>query len=301
MDGAPIWSGEAVVVHENTERIGARFVSGVVDLRHVRIGATLEGRLSLLKTQRDHLPADWRAAVADLGLLLESARQEVDEFERVVPHDPIHRSEEEWELFSRIRGRWGSAYYDAVAALHERSKELHGDAVQLARGYASSALMPILSACPMHRRAYEKPLGYAGDYRMMELYFSRELVGDSLFGRFLHFVSQEYSLGKTVIAREALMRGAVHDAAHAEGTGPVRVLSVAAGPALELRRLVKEMRSLQRPLEILLLDQDEEALETAHRRLQRCLAAGGRDAHPNSVECRHQSGKPHHEPRTRAE
>ncbi len=85
IDGRSVWAGEAVVVHENTERIGARFVSGMVDLRHIVMGATVEGRLSLLAAQRAKLPAEWRAAVSDLYLLLESARLEVDEFERERP------------------------------------------------------------------------------------------------------------------------------------------------------------------------------------------------------------------------
>src|SRR5260221_9422847 len=35
-----IWSGEAAVVHGSAERIGGRFTSGVVDLHHLRLGAT---------------------------------------------------------------------------------------------------------------------------------------------------------------------------------------------------------------------------------------------------------------------
>ena len=301
VDGRPIWTGEAVVVHETMDRIGARFTSGVVDLRHVRVGATLDGRLSSLRTQRARLPAEWRAAVSDLCLLLESARLEVDEFERVVPNDPLHRAEEEAELFGRLRARWGSAYYEAVAALHAQSKLLDEQSIQLAHGYASSALMPILIACPLHRRAYEKPLGYAGDYRMMELYFARDLVGETLFGRFLHTIAQGYSLGRAVIAREALMRDAVRAAAASPGLGPVRVLSVAAGPALELRRFLREGAPLGRSLQLVLLDQDEGALEIAYRRLQRILVEGlrGEASGPSvTVECLHFSVKQLLTPRT---
>ncbi|HEY2511126.1 MAG TPA: hypothetical protein VGI39_09730 [Polyangiaceae bacterium] len=300
LDGRPIWSGEAVVVHENQERIGARFVSGVVDLRHVRVGATIDGRLALLEAQRAHLPAAWRAAVSDLGLLLESARLEVDEFERNFPRDPLHRTEDEAELFERLHARWGAEYYGAVASLHEQSKSLDERGVQLGRGYASSALMPLLSVCPLHRRAYDKPLGYAGDYRMMELYFSRDLSGDTLFGRFLHSVAQRYSLGRAVVAREQLMRDAVRAAATADGEEPVRVLSVACGPALEVRRMIEEAGPLRRPLHILLLDQDEGALEVANRRLQRALVGSGLQQSV-AVECLHFSVRQILQPKTAEE
>ncbi len=132
---------------------------------------------------------------------------------------------------------------------------------------------------------------------MMELYFTREFVGDTLFGRFLHSISQGYALGRTVIAREGLMREAVRAAAEAEGEGPVRILSVAAGPALELRRMLRDAGTLRRPLQLLLLDQDEGALEIANRRLQRVLVERDHGV-PVTVQCLHFSVKQLLQPRT---
>ncbi len=75
----PIWTGEAFVVHGSEGRIGGRFTSGLVDLQQLRLGATLEGCIALLREQRARLPAEWRAAVADLRQLLEDARYELEE------------------------------------------------------------------------------------------------------------------------------------------------------------------------------------------------------------------------------
>jgi hypothetical protein len=287
LGGQPIWSGEAVVVHGDVDRIGARFTSGLLDLAHLRLGATIDGRVSVLRMQQRRLPASWRAAVGDVRQLLEDARREVDAFERSVPEDPLYRTEEEGALFSELRARWGAAYYGAIADLHVQSKSLEPGDVPLARSYASLALMPLLMACPMHRRAYEKPLGYAGDYRMMEMYFARDLRGDGLFGRFLHSVAQGYSLGRAVVAREVVMREAVRAAMRTPGDEPVRILSVAAGPAIELRKVLGEVTALERPLELVLLDQDEAAHETAHRRLSRLLVEHHRGRLPVKLECVH--------------
>jgi hypothetical protein len=287
LDGRSIWSGEAVVVHGGADRIGARFTSGLLDLAHLRLGATIDGRVAVLREQQRRLPASWRAKVGDLRQLLEEARLEVDQFERSVPEDPLFRAEEESTLFAGLRARWGAAYYGAIAELQTQSRSLDTADVPLAQSYASLALMPLLLPCPMHRRAYEKPLGYAGDFRMMELYFTRDLRGDGLFGRFLHSVAQEYSLGRTVVAREAVMREAVNAAIRAPGEGPVRILSVAAGPAIELRKVLAEVTQLDRPLELILLDQDESAHETAHRRLTRLLVEHHRGKLPVKLECLH--------------
>jgi extracellular factor (EF) 3-hydroxypalmitic acid methyl ester biosynthesis protein len=289
LGGHPIWSGDAVVVHGSGERIGARFTSGVLDLQHLRLGATLDGRLAIHREERERLPAEWRAAVGDVRRLLEDARLEMEDVERAEAHDPMRRADGEAQLFEALRARWGSAYYESLTRLHEMSKGLDERGVTLGKGYAASMLMPLLGACSMHRRAYEKPLGYAGDYRLMELYFTREFAGTGLFGRFLHSIAQHYTLGRTVIAREIIMREAVRAACNAEGEGPVRVLALAAGPAIELRRLLRETRELRRPLELILLDQEPAAHESAHRELTRVLLEQHRGMLPVSIQCVHSS------------
>jgi hypothetical protein len=282
-----VWCGEALVVHGTEDRIGGRFTSGVLDLKHLRLEATVEGRLTLLREQRAHLPAEWRAAVADVRQLLEDARFELEEMERAEEDDPLRRAEAEATLFAGLRERWGSEYYEAIAQLHAMSKELDPNAASLGRTYASSALMPLLMACPLSRRVYEKPRGYAGDFRMMELFFTQELGGEGLFGRFLHSICQNYTLGRAVVAREAVVRRAVREAAETPGDGTVRILALAAGPAIELRRFLQECTSLNRPLELILLDQDRTAHETAHAQLSRILLEQHRGMLPVIVRCLH--------------
>jgi hypothetical protein len=284
-----VWSGTATVVHGTPGHLGARFDAGLIDLRQLHLEATIEGRLGVLRAQRSTLPALWRAAVSDVRQLLEDARAEVDAFERAGYEDPLRRADAEAELFDRLRARWGAEFYGALAALHEQSKSLDDQARALARVYAETALMPLLHACPLHRRVYEKPLGYAGDYRMMELFFAHERTGESLFGRFLHSIAQGYTLGRSVVAREAVMREAVVRVVSQQLPRPARILSVAAGPAIELRRLLEAPELLARPVDLILLDQDPGALETAHRRLSRALVERRAGSPQVTVTCLHSS------------
>jgi hypothetical protein len=282
-----VWSGEAVVVHGSTERIGARFTSGVLDLHHLRLDATIDGRLASHAEQRRALPAEWRAAVGDLRLMLEDVRLEMDELERAETSDPLRRGDEEARLFERMRASWGSSFYAGASALHAMSQSFDKRTAALARSYATAMLMPIMMACPLHRRAYEKPLGYAGDYRMMELCFARDPGGEGMFGRFLHTIGQNYTLARAVVAREAVTREAIRAAAASEGSGPVRILALAAGAAIELRRFLDETGPLRRPVELILLDQDRGAHETAHRHITRALLERHRGTLPVTVECLH--------------
>jgi extracellular factor (EF) 3-hydroxypalmitic acid methyl ester biosynthesis protein len=286
-DGQPIWSGEAVVVRGSGEHIGGRFTSGILDLQHFRLGATLDSRMALLREQRDVLPAPWRAAVADLRQLIEDVRFEMEGLEQAETHDPLRVGDEETELFTQVRARWGGAFYSALSELYAMSKGFDERAVALGHSYASSMLASLLYPCPMHRRAYDKPLGYAGDYRMMELCSAHELAGEGLYGRFLHSIAQNYTLVRAVRARTIVMQNAALQAIEADGEGPVRILALAAGPALELRRLLEEATSMRRPVELILLDQDRQAHESAYRQLSRILIERHRGALPVTIQCLH--------------
>jgi extracellular factor (EF) 3-hydroxypalmitic acid methyl ester biosynthesis protein len=294
----PIWTGEAVVVHGGPDRIGARFTSGVLDLRHLRLGATMDQRLAIHAERRQRLPPEWRAAVGDLRLLLEDVRLELEQLERTETDDPLRRGDEEAKLFERMRASWGTSFYAAAAELHRMSGGFDKGTAALGRGYASAMLMPIFMACPLHRRAFEKPLGYAGDFRMMELCFAREFGGEGLFGRFLHSIGQNYTLARAVVAREAVSREAIRALASSEGEGPVRVLALAAGPAIELRRFLDDPGPVRRPVELILLDQDPSAHEAAHRHLSRALLERHRGTLPITVQCLHFSVRQLLRPRT---
>jgi extracellular factor (EF) 3-hydroxypalmitic acid methyl ester biosynthesis protein len=285
--GQPIWTGGAAVVRSGEGQFGARFTSGVVDLRCLQLDATLDGRLTGLREQCESLPPEWRSGVADLRQLLEAVRGELDDIERGDGYDPIRPSDDEARLFDRLRSRWGVVYYEAASALHAASKKLDPRQVVLGHRYASSMLMPVLRACPLHRRAYEKPLGYAGDYRMMELCYAQEPGGEGLFGRFLHTIGQHYTLARAVVSREVVARSAIRAAASTDGDSPVRILALAAGAAIEARRFVEETAILQRPVELILLDQDLGAHETAHRHIARALLERHRDSLPVTVHGLH--------------
>jgi extracellular factor (EF) 3-hydroxypalmitic acid methyl ester biosynthesis protein len=282
-----LWSGSATAVHATDGRIGARFDSGMVDLHALRLEATLDERLAVWKEQRERLPHPWRARVSDMRQLLEDAKLELDEMERANVQDPLRRHEDEAELFERLHKQWGAAFSGEIAALYELSKPFDARTRALGRSYAASALMPLLIACPMHRRAYEKPFGYAGDFRMMELCFAPERTGDGLFGRFMQSIAQGYSLVRAVVEREVVLRDAVRTVLEADTNEPGRILSLAAGPAIELRRILEGTPNIKRPVELVLLDQDEGAHETAHQRLTRLLLERHRGALPITLKCLH--------------
>jgi extracellular factor (EF) 3-hydroxypalmitic acid methyl ester biosynthesis protein len=288
-----LWTGAAVIVHATGDRFGARFTSGWADLAQLRLGSVIAQRLTENRAQRTRLPVAWRAAVADLLRLLEDARKELDAFERsgkydCVPGKQFHR---EFDFFDSIRGGWVRAYFGALEDLDVLSRDLDEAARTLAREYATSTLMPVLAACPLLKRAYEKPLGYAGDFEMMELCYSQEPIGETLFGRFLFSATLQFGLARSTVGRAARLCEAVRDAVATAparpGAGPTRILAVGAGPTMELRQWLSGLDRLDGPVELILLDQDRAAHEAAHRHLSRILLETHGGRLPVTVRCLH--------------
>ncbi|MFT7622403.1 MAG: extracellular factor (EF) 3-hydroxypalmitic acid methyl ester biosynthesis protein [Myxococcota bacterium] len=298
----PIFEGSAVVVYR-AERAGLRVTGHPIDVDALRmedrmVDRRLSAELLRAKVGQKLLPADWRAAVGDLQQLLTGVKELLREAGEGAVATHWWRPADSRKLIERVWARWAPDFYAGLEALDELSTRLTPEAVEAGQAYATRMLMPLLMAGPMHRRAFEKPLGYAGDYRLMTFYFVEELEGQGWFGELLHYTSQRYALGHTVRAREKTMRDAV---ARAVSGGATRILSLASGPALELERYLWSVDSLPNPLTITLVDQDEEALDYANERLRRCLVERHRGRLPVELNCMHFSVKQLLKPQTDAE
>jgi SAM-dependent methyltransferase len=156
--------------------------------------------------------------------------------------------------------------------------------------FSARHLQDILMQAPWMHRARHKPLGYPGDFQVMNYAYNDPFSGPTLFAKALSlsFLSTPAAraLGTRKELIKAQLRALMDDATSTE---PLRILSVAAGPAQEIFELLAERRSGTRPLEIVLFDQDRRALSYAHGRLRRLLGA----PHGNAVKLvyRHDSIK----------
>ncbi|TNF75358.1 MAG: hypothetical protein EP299_06300 [Acidobacteria bacterium] len=270
-----VWEGSAVAIYQvegPRSRVGLRFTNRLFDLQLLElrdglIENRLESSLELQRRYAEILPPEWRASVTSLRLLLEGVKEMLEETERNLRSTPTLQALDERELFEEIFEKWGKRFHDQLDKLWVQSAELGDEAIELARSFATRALLPLVYSSPMYRRAYEKPLGYAGDYQLMTYYFTETFSGDTLYDRFLHFTGQNYPHSHAIRARERLTREAVREVI-ARGK-PARVVSLACGPAIELQRLLREADEIKEPLELILIDQDEQTMHYSHDAVSR--------------------------------
>jgi extracellular factor (EF) 3-hydroxypalmitic acid methyl ester biosynthesis protein len=126
---------------------------------------------------------------------------------------------------------------------------------------------------PWMHRALHKPLGYPGDYEIMNGLYERLFEGSNLFAKALNLAMVSTTAALGVRSRKDMLRAELSRLLDARGPGdePFRILSVAAGPAQEVYELLRDRTSLPRPVEVVLFDQDKGALTHAYGRLKRLL------------------------------
>ncbi|MGH8707696.1 MAG: hypothetical protein ACREVD_06520 [Burkholderiales bacterium] len=180
---------------------------------------------------------------------------------------------------------WRSAWADAAECLPEIVDT--AEHLRLAKDYTEAHLTPELMGAPLWRQAYTKPLGYPGDYVVMNYMYQGAPEGDTQFGRIAHELA--VYIGQFVMKRKDLVRQAIGEAAaRCSGPRPCVVASLGCGPATEVVEHLQLEQHHPCALHFVLVDQDSEALRFAGRRLGEVTAVNDRAAAVD-VDLRHLS------------
>ena len=166
---------------------------------------------------------------------------------------------------------WRVAWGDAAACLQDIAATPQH--LGLAKDYTEAHLTPELMGAPLWRQAYTKPLGYPGDYVVMNYMYDGAPEGDTPFGAVAHELAVH--IGQFVVKRKDLVRQAIGEAvAQHAGPGPCVVASLGCGPAREIAEFLAHDRLAARATRFFLLDQDGDALCFAGRQLSLAVCAG---------------------------
>ncbi|MBT4465320.1 MAG: hypothetical protein HOD03_01400 [Planctomycetes bacterium] len=287
----PFWMGSVEVssVSENKLAAGFRVVAGHISLAELNfrdefLAHRLGEYLTRRREQAANLPQDWQADVAQLHSMLCEVHAILDAYQNSDSENRWRDVELSQRLCAATFEKWSPQFLEIAARLDESSASFDADTKELAMNFSQTLLMRELCHGEIQRRAYEKPQGYAGDFRMMELTQANYLEGETLYQRFLQYFSQEMSLGQTVRARGGVAFNAISEVASKDR--PIKIVSLASGPAMELRKFVREAKNIEHKIDIYLIDQDEDALRNCLNALNKICAERG-DNPPIELHCLH--------------
>lgn len=273
--------------HDKTTVVGVSLLDTLMNIDDVLLLRDVKARISEPDFQGPVLlAAPWRvsgqehfkALVAELRLFLEDAAQSFAALEAALPWHVVHGDQESPArevLIERIRTGFVA---DVVNASNEIDSALRGapkEAREPLRAFSLRQLDTMLMLSPWMHRARHKPLGYPGDFEIMNGLYGRHFSGPTLFAKAMNLAFVMTPAAQAVRNRKDLIKArleAVLDE-HAAKAEPLRILSVAAGPAEEVFGLLEERPRIDVPLEVVLFDQDRSALAFSYARLSRLVAA----------------------------
>ena len=190
------------------------------------------------------------------------------------------RDDLENEIFASIEGRVVEEVLPSMEKFEEISREVGEAEVAVHKAYVRRELHPIVLCSPFLYRTYTKPLGYAGDYEMVNMMLRNPYEGSSAFAKLLNFAL--LNTEPVVAHRNRIdflidkLRSQCARRVSLGSRGKTRVFNLACGPAMEVQRFLRECEESDLA-EIDLLDFNPETLEYTRERIQEAKMGGGRE------------------------
>lgn len=279
------YRGEARVgsVRDNSGAtvVGVSFADQLIDideilqLRTIRSWNGRDGRGLSADTRPWSVPgyAEFKSMVADLALYFEDAEKQMEDLEAQLAWHVVQGEQPgpaRAALIERVKTDFTSVVIregEKIDAVLRTVPKAHWKILQ---EFSLRQVDRFFMQSPWMHRARHKPFGYPGDYEVMRFIYERHFEGPTLFAKAIGYSTIQMKTAQAVIFRKDLVKRKLLEFLRSRsGMGrPVRVLSVAAGPAQELYDLFSEESELPCEIEIVLFDQDKGALSYAFRRLK---------------------------------
>lgn len=267
-----IYDGHAVIAHLTPSPtfmlIGIELTDYPMDLeggeceKHCAILASKAADIALqFDLQRSLLP-EFRAEVADLRRFLELLKLTLDDIEPVSNITQSNRALLRDALVDVIER-------EAVHSINQSLKTITGFVKALGPKdherygkYFQDALHPLLLLSPFFSRAYRKPLGYAGDFEIINMILRNTDEGKTLFSRALSRQGCNLPVAKAHRNRIRYLALAIaqkiEDSVRVNKTP--RITSIGCGPAREIVDYIGASNG-DHPCEFTLVDFEPDALQ----------------------------------------
>lgn len=166
-----------------------------------------------------------------------------------------------------------------------RSIENDRDALQATKHFSELVLTPEFRLGSIWDRSYAKPLGYPGDYEIMNSVYSGERRGNDTYSMLLHRLGLE--VAECIKTRMELVRAQIATTVADKSTErSARILSLGSGPAREIELFLSNSRSFGGRADFTLIDQEPAALQYAFEKTHPyVLHSDGR----TKLQCLHMS------------
>ncbi len=225
----------------------------------------------LRETEKTYRVApDFKVIVADMQTLLSDLRRWMEQVELGVRSLPTgDRQHAERELLMQMEEPVMPAIMPLMKRFEESAASIPLEQQPVHRSYSKRQLHPLLLCSPFVYRIYHKPLGYAGDYEMVNMMLRDPYEGSSIFAKMLNKLHLQ---NPPVVAHRNrityLVENLKNETARATQENRVaRIYNLGCGPAQEIQNFITN-EPLCDSADFLLLDFNDETIMHTTRILE---------------------------------
>lgn len=246
-----------------------------------------EGR-EPLTDQFDSFVQDWKRAhevdssfkltVADMQNLLIGMQRWMEQIDLGIrATTSVDRPTLEREIISQLEDRVGEEIQPVMENFENAVREIPEGREATHKFYVRRQIHPLVLCSPFTYRTFHKPLGYAGDYEMVNMMVRDPYEGGSLFAK---LINNSFLQTPPVIAHRnriaylntKLRTEAERNALQGKRT---RILNLGCGPAHEIQKFL-ENEELSDLCDITLLDFNAETIDYTQKKLAQVRTQSGR-------------------------
>ena len=153
------------------------------------------------------------------------------------------------------------------------------------RAFCRRELHPLTLCSPFVHRSFVKPLGYAGDYQMVNMMVEAPLEGTSLYAKIVNAWCLRQGAPAAHRHRiDMLVETLVTEAGRMKEAGRrLRVMNVGCGPAVEIQRFIRDS-DLAEVCDFTLMDFNDETIAYAESRLRAAMRKSGRQVNITFIQ-----------------
>ncbi|MDH3442848.1 MAG: class I SAM-dependent methyltransferase [Deltaproteobacteria bacterium] len=208
------------------------------------------------------LPA-YKVVLADMQNFLIDLRRWLEQIEMGIRSSPSRdNSQLEREIIQELAPSVLPSINSHFAKFEEVADKVPPEAMPFHRTYARRQLHPLVLCAPFPYRTYHKPLGYAGDYEMVNMILRDPLEGSSLFAKsvnawFLMCAPAQAHRNRIQFLTRMLIEETRRRQCREQS---MRVFNVGCGPAKEVQQFLSQ-DAVSNYASFTLLDFNDETIE----------------------------------------
>jgi SAM-dependent methyltransferase len=240
-------------------------INTVIKLRKVLNG------FSKAHLEMSKIPAEFRQLTLEAKAFLQSLEVQIEEMRTEKKYCSLQELQSFENTLIPIVAEFITELFQPVYPRLEASLKDVSDAdLPICVAFFREQLKELIYQSSFAHRSVAKPLGYSGDFEMMNIIYRNEPAGDSLFGKCLHAYWLNHPEAKAVRNRSRYLHGVLLRVIREGAGAPLRIGSIACGPSREVQMIIESSEAQGLDLSnctFYLLDQDVNALKHAHEKI----------------------------------